>query len=34
MSQTSKIDEIADLFTSPLTKNEVIFMYLGYSGII
>jgi L-ascorbate metabolism protein UlaG (beta-lactamase superfamily) len=34
MSHTSKIDQITDLFTSPLIKNEVAFMYLGYSGII
>lgn len=34
MSDTSKIDEITKLLTSPLMANDVAFMYLGYSGII
>jgi len=34
MSQESKAENIRKLFASPLGKNEVAFIYLGYSGVI
>ncbi len=34
MSQESKTENIRKLFVSPLGKNEVAFIYLGYSGVI
>lgn len=34
MSNTRRTDEMKKLFTLPLKKNEVAFMYLGYSGVI
>lgn len=34
MSQESKAENIRKLFVSPLGKNEVAFMFLGYSGVI
>ncbi len=34
MSQESKTEDIRKLLASPLGKNEVAFIYLGYSGVI
>lgn len=34
MSQESRAENIRKLFVSPLGKNEVAFIYLGYSGVI